>query len=637
MKVSDILSHVDLGFIALPVFQRGYVWNRDQVRQLFSSMYRSYPVGGLLLWGTQSSSVDVRGDVVPAVSPVRMLLDGQQRVTSLYGVIRGTPPPFFDGNPRAFEELHFHLEEESFEFYQPVRMQNDQRWVDVSKVMQAGEDEIAQFAAPAASDDTSKLMCYMTRLGKLRGIRERELQEEEISGEDKTIDVIVDIFNRVNSGGTKLSTGDLALARICADWPEARDEMQAHLARWAKDGFDKFDLDWLLRSVNTVLTGRARFAFLSDKGRDEIRDGLKRAVVALDVLLNLVCDRLGLDHGTVLFSRNAFPVMARFIDQRGGHLTDAEQSKLMYWYVAGAIRGRFSGATESTMEQDLATLEPPSGGLDRLIEQLELWSGSVEIHPSHFDAATSNSRFYPVLYLLTRVGQSRDFCSGLELKQHLVGKQSRLQVHHIFPKSRLRDRYHHRQVNALANFCFLTAECNGPKHIGNRLPEEYFPEYESSHPGVLASQWIPMDTDQWTIQRYPQFLERRRELLAAAANELLQNLRDGVPAAEHLESSHAPEFLDEEDRELAALDEWVKQLGLSRGEFRYELPADPSSGDPIALDLAWPEGLQAELTEPVALLLNEPAEVVAAASTAGFRCFTDANSFRQYVMALLGE
>ncbi len=98
MKVSEILNQVDHGFIALPVFQRGYVWNRDQVRQLFTSMYRSYPVGSLLLWGTQSDSVEVRGEVIPAVSPVQMLLDGQQRVTSLYGVIRGAPPPFFDGN-----------------------------------------------------------------------------------------------------------------------------------------------------------------------------------------------------------------------------------------------------------------------------------------------------------------------------------------------------------------------------------------------------------------------------------------------------------------------------------------------------------------------------------------------------------
>ena len=77
--------------------------------------------------------------------------------------------------------------------------------------------------------------------------------------------MVVDIFNRVNSGGTKLSKGDLALAKICADLPEARNEMKERLKVWQKSGYD-FNLDWLLRSVNTVVTGEARFVYLHDRG-----------------------------------------------------------------------------------------------------------------------------------------------------------------------------------------------------------------------------------------------------------------------------------------------------------------------------------------------------------------------------------
>ena len=71
-----------------------------------------------------------------------------------------------------------------------------------------------------------------------------------MTGEDKTVDLVVDIFNRVNSGGTKLSKGDLALAKICAEWPAARDEMKKRLDKWRQAGFH-FKLELLLRCITT--------------------------------------------------------------------------------------------------------------------------------------------------------------------------------------------------------------------------------------------------------------------------------------------------------------------------------------------------------------------------------------------------
>src|SRR5215210_5619355 len=77
-----------------------------------------------------------------------------------------------------------------------------------------------------------KLAQYINRLNAVDQIKEIDLHIERVTGEDKTVDVVVDIFNRVNSGGTKLSKGDLALAKICAEWPDARDEMKKRLDKW---------------------------------------------------------------------------------------------------------------------------------------------------------------------------------------------------------------------------------------------------------------------------------------------------------------------------------------------------------------------------------------------------------------------
>ena len=104
---------------------------------------------------------------------------------------------------------------------------------------------------------------YLSRLNAIEQIQNINFHIDEVTGDDKTIDVVVDIFNRVNSGGTKLSKGDLALARICAGWPQARDEMNRLLDGWREHGYN-FRLDWLLRSVNTILNNEALFSALAE-------------------------------------------------------------------------------------------------------------------------------------------------------------------------------------------------------------------------------------------------------------------------------------------------------------------------------------------------------------------------------------
>ena len=272
---------------------------------------------------------------------MKLLLDGQQRVTSLYGVMRGRPPQFFDGDESKFTGLRFHLEEEVFEFYQPVKMRDDPLWMDVTKLMQEGNAGLGAFIAKlsSSSEHAEKVGDFAGRLNNLLGIADIELHNEEVTGADKPLDVVVDIFNRVNSGGTKLSKGDLALAKICAEWPDARDTMKAKLKEWEEAGYE-FTLDWLLRSVNTVLTGEAQFSYLHDRDSLDIQDGLQRATKHIDTCLNMIAGRLGLDHNRVFFGRFAVPVMVRYLDQKQGTLSAKERDKLLFWFAQAGMWGR---------------------------------------------------------------------------------------------------------------------------------------------------------------------------------------------------------------------------------------------------------------------------------------------------------
>lgn len=639
MRISTILDHIDSGHMALPEFQRGYVWNREQVRGLFESLYRRHPVGGLLVWATESKTASHRGDGQLAAGVVKLLLDGQQRMTSLYGVVRGKPPKFFDGNERAFIGLRFHLETETFEFYQPLKMQGDARWIDVTELMSRGQDGHERLIEKLADDPEigTRAVKYSGRISRILGILEIDLHIEEVTGTDKSLDVVVDIFNRVNSGGTKLSKGDLALAKICADWPEGREVMKAKLKEWSRADFH-FNLDWLLRSVNTVLTGEAKFQHLHEKTAEEIQGGLSRANKHIDTCLNLISGRLGLDHDQVFFGRFGVPVLARYLDRRNGApMGEKERDKLLFWFVQAAMWGRFSGSTESFIDQDLAALEGENGGLDKLVEQLRLWHGGLRAEPGHFTGWSLGARFYPVLYLLTRMGVAKDWGTGLPLKASLLGRMSRLEVHHIYPKAQLYQRkFRKPEVNALANFCFQTKDTN--LDISDTLPEVYFPEVEAAHPGALASQWIPMDPNLWKIENFRDFLEARKVLLAAELNRRMEDLLhgdtrwlDGAAPVSAPAASNGGITSEDEERELERVNAWMESQGLPRGVLSYDF-ADSTTGEQRAVfDLAWPNGVQEELSQPVAVLLNEGDHLFAIASQAGYRCFTSTELFKGYV------
>ncbi|MDE2747768.1 MAG: DUF262 domain-containing protein [Chloroflexota bacterium] len=642
MKLSTIIDQIDLGSLALPKFQRGYVWNRTQVRNLMRSLYKGYPVGSLLVWETQSGSAGIRGALASAPGSLRLLLDGQQRVTSLYGIVRGQPPSFFEGDKKAFEHLCFNLESEEFEFYGPTKMSGNPQWIKVTELMQNGAGNFIAKIIPTVAAE--KVQLYIDRLNAIGNITNHDFHIDLVSGEDKTVDVVVDIFNQVNSGGTKLSKGDLALAKICAEWPQAREEMRLHLRKWEQSGYN-FRLDWLLRCINAILTGQSEFSYLSDEPRERIAEALKRAEIHVDLALTHIAARLGLDHQRVLGSPNSLPAIIRYFDKLSSLSNQRTIDRLLYWYVHAMLWGRYSGTVESTMRQDLVTVDDNEDAIGALIESLRLSRGGLLIEAQHFSDWSRGSRFYPLLYMLTRVHGTRDLCSGIELKQLLLGKMSYLELHHIFPKSRLyKADYRRPEVNALANFTFLTAPCN--QNISATLPEVYLPQCEDKHPGVLASHWIPEDPHLWKIENYLDFLAARRELLANASNAFLDQLLHGempeteAPAIAHVKAD-APRPVsiasDEEEAALLRVMDWMKEKGLPSGELGYELPL-AANGDAIVLDLAWPNGIQEGLSRKAALLIDETPETLAVVNHADYEYFTNVDELKRHVLDdILGE
>ena len=611
----------------IPEYQRPYAWTDEQIEELFEDIWEfSTTVGGL-----KRSASYFLGSIVAFNNEEgeQEIIDGQQRITSLYGIIRGHAPKFFDGNANSFTGLYFNIKEEYFEFYMATKMKDNPDWISVTELLQLGA---SNYIGKADSERKMFLFNYLDVLNRLNNIKDTDLHISNVTGEDKTIDVVVEIFNNVNTGGTKLNKGDLALAKICSMWPDARSEMKKYLKQLQSAGY-YFSLEWLLRCVTVYMTGRPYFAELDKYSIEDFKDSLYKTEQMIGLCLDHIGSRLGLDHDRVLASKFAIATMIGYIHaQPSAKLDNAHWNKLMYWYIHTFLWGRYASATESKMAQDMNVIQEGEGveGLLRLIRQQR---GDLNLTPEDFWGWSTGARFYPLLYLLTRMNHAKDFGSGLELTHNLLGKNSTLEVHHIFPKDVLYKAGKTKAiVNSLANYAFLTKDTN--LEILNRRPEEYMPYYAQKQPGALESNWIPIDPELWKVENYEVFLQKRRELLAKGANEFLQSLyNDAIPQAniENFADRLAPNVLnEEEENQLAEIANWMEENGLNSGERNYVID---DNGNDVILDLAWPDGVQTGLSKPLALLLNESEDVYAAANRCGYTYLTNLQDFKEYVRA----
>lgn len=447
---------------------------------------------------------------------------------------------------------------------------------------------------------------------------------------------MVDIFNNVNSGGTKLSKGDLALAKICSRWPDARAEMKIILNRLKKAGF-KFELDWLLRCVTIYTTGKPYYAELDEVDTLTFQKSLGETSKLIDTILNQIGSRLGLDNNRVLGSRYSIPLMVGYLKQIGlSNLDSVGWNKLLYWYVHTFLWGRYAGSTESVLAQDLNIIEAGEGA-DGLIRQLRQVRGDLTIQPDDFKSWSVGARFYPLLYMLTRVGRAQDWASGVEISHKLLGSQASLEVHHIFPKALLyKFGYNKAEVNSLANYAFLTQDTN--RFISDRHPAEYIPTLSKDFPSAFLSHWMPKEPKLYEVESYLLFLDERRKLLAEHANKFLDSLLisqksihiEDYANREIDETSVISVSVEEEEEIILSTSIWMEEQGLNPGTMNYELIDDDNNQIAI-VDLAWPDGIQTGLSEPVAILINEPEEIHTLVNEFGFKYFTDKISFINYV------
>ena len=520
-SIQDLLSQIGHDEILLPEFQRGYVWNRDQVRGLMQSLYRKHPTGHLLIWRTYKPSL-VRGADSVRNGHSLLLLDGQQRLTTLFVLFNGKAPRFYEGESLYFD-LYFNMQTEEFRFWQKSIMENSPAWISVHEFLKEGLTSLLERIDRLDENRREVIQQNLSRLSRLDSIRTYTYTVDQVSGEQYSVDEVVEIFNRVNRAGTPLTKADLALAHVCSVWPEARAELRAFSSKMGEHGFN-VNLDFLVRCMAGVATGSIVLeGSFTRTPAEDLMEAWEKVQPAFEHLVGVLRHEAFVGGLSDLPTPNVLVPATIFLARHNGRFpSDSVKSRFVRWFFLAGLWARYSGSTETKLQQDVALVSGSDTDPTHELEAAILRErGRVILEEGDLERSRINSAAALLSHVVARSREARDWFTGLPIYDKAVGINHGSERHYIFPRSVLKKAGIDdlTRINALANRAFLGAQ---PELKYRRSsPAEYLQEVEQNQPNALRAQSVPMNRDLWEPARFLDFLAARRRLLAKAMNEFI--------------------------------------------------------------------------------------------------------------------
>jgi len=572
--------------LALPDLQRPFVWPATKVRDFFDSMYRGYPVGQLMFWQT-GAEVGARriGSGEKTQVPTHAIVDGQQRLTSLFAVFTGESVVREDYT-EARVQIAFNPFTERFEVATPV-IRRSSDWLsnitDLFKDPLTVVDEFVDEVREAKNLTPEEVKDVKRALSRLAGLDRYQFSVVDL---DKEADEeqVAEIFVRINSEGISLNQSDFILTLMSVYWEEGRFALEnfARSARTLPTEGKPTAFNWhlkprpdeMLRVVIAVGLGRGRLknAYSALRGRDIVtgkidlekrEEQFQHLVSAEQDVLNLLnwteflkcLERAGYRSEKVIPSRNAIVYSyATWLIGRTQFNVPLPQLReiIARWFFMSSLTGRYSNSPESTVDQDLVRLNDlPDRKPETFIQHLQglidstltndFWAVTL---PNELNTSASRS---PALFgyiAALNILDSDALLSTVSIRSWLdpatISKRG-LERHHLFPKQYLKKTLgttNVRLINQIANFALV--EWSDNNTIKAKAPTDYWPdEVAKKQPLGLNEERLAKQRrlhalpDSWPEITYEEFLAQRRTLIAAV-------IRDGYTALKN--PDYTPEY-----------------------------------------------------------------------------------------------
>lgn len=581
-SLTHLIEDIKHGNLALPDIQRPFVWSASKIRDLFDSLYRGYPVGTLMFWetGADVGTRQVGGGSTDRVAKL-LIVDGQQRLTSLFAVITGRPVL-----TKSFEErqirIAFRPHDETFEVTDAAIEKDPEFIPDITALWRPDgyKSSFRQFVsrlgeARGHALDNVEQDHLEEHIDRVRDLRDFRFQVIEL-GAGASEEQVADIFVRINSEGVQLNQADFILTLMSVHWEKGRRELES-FCRDAVDpkvkgpcprnAFIDPSPDQLLRAgvglafqrgrlqhVYSILRGKdLETGVVSQERRESQFEQLRLAQDEVIDLTNwfefLKClTHAGFRSRRMITSENAliYTYILWLIGRRDfGIDLKTLRGVIARWFFMAHTTGRYTSSPESQIEADLGrigTLDPGDGEsfcaeLDRIVRAHftgDYWDISL---PNRLDTSSARS---PVLYAYWAALNLLDaelLFSDLRIRELLdptVTAPRSIERHHLFPKAFLARKgvTGTRAVNAIANMAFLDWPDNAT--ISADDPLLYWPAMtENMDEGQLKRQvyWHALPVG-WEQLDYPTFLERRRQLIGRVVRDGFSKLWDDTVTVE---------------------------------------------------------------------------------------------------------
>lgn len=520
-KIDKIIKRVDDGDIKIPAFQRGYVWKQNQILELLESVYNEYPIGSVLLWKTTDkikSTRNIAGYQIPMKDesyPVNYVLDGQQRIASLYGV-------FSEGIEQETDGSGYNPNLEIFEFYfdfETNRFLPKSEVVDGSSCIHLRHLLGVTRLIPALKeldesfhDDAQKLQS-----------RFLNYEVPVVTIENRSREDVGIIFERINNTGTRLSALDLMTAWTWTDDFHLLEASDDFLEELDQKGFGNIKHKVLLQIISAVVKKSTITKTILSLSGEEVRDNWKNIIEATKRAVDFLATDLNCRHLDFLPFSQQLVSLTVFFDIVGKNPSPDQLKVLKHFFWKTSFSKRYSsGQTSAKMDVDIQEMIKLSKNDLSAFEEYEYTVDSQALMHTKFSKGNPITR---AILLLMAQRTPRDLISGqaIDLSKAL-SHYNRKEYHHVFPNAFLKKQGKERDhIFCVLNFCFLTSNSN--KVISKRSPSDYMMK-ESEKMGFdlkITSNMLPTNTGVYMGNLYEHFLEQRAELMLSEISSLTEN------------------------------------------------------------------------------------------------------------------
>ena len=516
-RISRLVTRIEGGDIKIPKFQRRFVWSRQQILELLDSIYRGYPVGSLLRWLTNEKLArerNIGGFDLPETLdqyPTNYILDGQQRVTTIYGVLRGR-----GGVGNSDFSVHFDLNAKEF-----VHPTDSPSQTQMAMNILFDTKRFRQFQQFLTSlEDGEALVEESDRVSET--FREYAIPVITVTEADAT--QVSRIFERINSTGTKLTVFDLMVAATWSEDFDLYDHVQQSVTELDEKDFGELDNVTILRALSTCALESAKrdsILELREIRRDQLasemektKEALRRAVDFLSTEVSVISDAF------LPYERQL--VLLAYVMSQNEDLSAEQVDVLRRWFWRTSFSERYRRGGEGLFDTDLELAVAALSNPDQLG-----WFG-YPVHPAQLMGTEfrKTSAFSNAFVALLANHSPRNLTNGAAIDiSTALSSYNRKEFHHIFPQAYLKSRGVSRElINSLANICMLSSDQN--KAISDKEPAAYFAQVRENlgdtFEPVLTSDLIPSTALKFIEKNnYTGFLEARAAHLAEVVNSVI--------------------------------------------------------------------------------------------------------------------